>query len=313
MAATTTTTTTAGRSATFVSHERRPGEAIFKGFLVFSCVFVIATTFAILAYIAQTGVKGIAAVGLGPLVSGPAWKPEADTYGGRPLIVGTLTSALGAIFVSGFPSILAALWVTEFAPRHFKSMYRRIMEVSVAVPSVVYGWLALVHIVPLFEKLAHAIYGEEANVGGEGLGASAVLLGLMISPTIVLLSLDALSRVPQSLRDASYALGASSMQTAFKVVLPYAWRGLLLAVFFGFARAAGETMAVQMVIGGARKMPENLFTPTTTISTQVVMDMQNAQPNTVQSNVLYSMSLVLLVISTLVVLATRFLNREKAT
>jgi phosphate transport system permease protein len=114
------------------------------------------------------------------------------------------------------------------------------------------------------------------------------------------------------LKEASAALGASPWQTAFRVVLPGAWRGILVAVFFGFSRAAGETMAVQMVIGGARKLPENLFTPTTTISTQIVMDMQNARPGTTQSNVLFAMSLILLVISTGVVLGIRAVSTRGA-
>jgi phosphate transport system permease protein len=134
----------------------------------------------------------------------------------------------------------------------------------------------------------------------------------MIAPTVLLLSLDALSRVPRALREASAALGASPWQTAFNVSVPYGWRGVLVAVFFGFARAAGETMAVQMVIGGARKLPQNLFRPTTTISAQIVMDMQNARPGTLENNVLFSMALVLLVFSVGVVLVTRALAKQKA-
>jgi phosphate transport system permease protein len=117
--------------------------------------------------------------------------------------------------------------------------------------------------------------------------------------------------VPQPLRDASAALGASPWQTAMRVVVPHGWRGIIVAVFFGFARAAGETMAVQMVIGGARKLPESAFSPTTTISTQIVMDMQNARPDTPSSDVLFSMSLVLLVVAVAVVLFTRFVSRGR--
>jgi phosphate transport system permease protein len=184
------------------------------------------------------------------------------------------------------------------------------MEIAAAVPSVVYGWLALTYLVPVMGQVATMVHGEEAPVGGEGLASSGVLLAVMIAPTVVLLSLDALSRVPAELRHASAALGASPMQTAFRVALPGAWRGILVAVFFGLARAAGETMAVQMVIGGARRIPGNFFSPATTISTQVVMDMQNARPGTVASNVLFSMALILLVFSTSVVLGTRLLSRR---
>jgi phosphate transport system permease protein len=289
----------------------RVGEAIVRVLLAACGGFVVLTTVAMLGFLASTGARGIGEVGLGQLVTEVIWKPEADSYGGVPLIVGTFASAVGAILFGAVPAVLAALWLTEFAPARVRTGYRRVMEVASAIPSVVYGWLALVYLVPIMETLAHALRGEEAPVTGEGLAAAAVLLAIMIAPTVLLLSLDALARVPGALRDASAALGASPWQTAFRVSLPYAWRGVLIAVFFGFARAAGETMAVQMVIGGARRLPKDfLFSPTTTISAQIVMDMQEARPGTPQNDVLYSMALVLLVVAVGVVLVTRFLSRN---
>jgi phosphate transport system permease protein len=273
--------------------------------------FAVVATLMIFAYLARTGAAGIAQAGAKDLVSGTAWKPEAGNYGGLPLIFGTVATALGAVVLGGFTSILAALWAVEFAPKWFRALYRRIMTVGVAVPSVIYGWLALVHLVPWLRAVAMRFYGTDAQVGGEGIASASILLAIMIAPTIVILSFDAMAAVPQAMRDASYALGVSRIKTGLYVVLPHVWRRLLLALFFGFGRAAGETMAVQMVIGGARRLPENLFRPTTTISTQVVMDMQNAQPGTTESNVLYSMSLVLLLLSVLGVVATHLLTRKK--
>jgi phosphate transport system permease protein len=252
-------------------------------------------------------------VGVTSLFTSDTWKPEAGSFGAQALIVGTFVSALGAIALGAAPAVLAAVWLTEFASESVRRAYRRVLEIASAVPSVVYGWLALVYLVPIFERLAHAIRGEDAPVTGEGLAAAAFLLAVMIAPTVLLLSLDALSRVPRALRDASAALGASPWQTAFSVSVPYGWRGLLVATFFGFARAAGETMAVQMVIGGARRLPRDFFfSPTTTISAQIVMDMQEARPGTPENDVLYSMALVLLVVSVLVVLVTRMLARQQA-
>ncbi len=291
-----------------VASDRGSREAAVRLVLVSCAGLVLLTTVAMLAFLGHAGLKGIREVGLVPLLSGILWKPEADTYGGLPLIFGTFVSAGGAIVVGAVPAVLAALWTTELAPRSTRSAYRRTMEVAAAVPSVVYGWLALVYLVPQMEKVAHHVRGQGAT-GGEGLASAAVLLGIMIAPTVLLLSLDSLARVPSALRDASAALGASPWQTATRVILPGGWRGIVVAVFFGFARAAGETMAVQMVIGGARKLPENAFSPTTTISTQIVMDMQNARPGTPGSNVLFAMSLVLLVVSVIVVLGTRWLTR----
>lgn len=302
-----------------VAHVRHPvqarprvGEAIVRAALAACGAFVIATTVAVLGFLARTGVRGIEAVGLRELLTGAIWKPEAGTFGGLALIVGTFTSAFGAVVLGAAPAVLAAVWLTEFAPEGMRRAHRRVMEIASAIPSVVYGWLALVYLVPMMSSLGRLLHGPEMATTGEGLAAAAVLLAIMIAPTVLLLSLDALARVPRALREASAALGASPWQTAFRVSFPYAWRGLLVAVFFGFARAAGETMAVQMVIGGARKLPPDLFSPTTTISAQVVMDMQEARPNTLQSDVLYSMSLVLLVVSVFVVLVTRFLSRQQA-
>lgn len=295
--------------STAVARDRAPKEAAVRLLLVACAGLVLLTTVAMLLFLGHAGLKGIREVGLVSLLSGVLWKPEADTYGGLPLIFGTFVSAAGAVVVGAVPAVLAALWTTELAPRSMRSFYRRTMEVAAAVPSVVYGWLALVYLVPQMEKVAHHVRGEGAT-GGEGLASAAVLLGVMIAPTVLLLSLDALGRVPSSLRDASAALGASPWQTATRVILPSGWRGIVIAVFFGFARAAGETMAVQMVIGGARKLPDSAFSPTTTISTQIVMDMQNARPGSTGSNVLFAMSLVLLVVAVVVVLGTRWLTRD---
>jgi len=280
--------------------------------LVSCAALVLLTTLAMLLFLGQAGLKGAREVGLVPLLTGALWKPEADTFGGLPLIFGTFVSAAGAVLVGAVPAVFAALWATELAPKSTRSLYRRTMEVAAAVPSVVYGWLALVYLVPQMEKVAHHLRGDAAT-GGEGLASAGILLGVMIAPTVLLLSLDSLARVPSALRDASAALGASPWQTATRVVLPHGWRGIVVAVFFGFARAAGETMAVQMVIGGARKLPDSAFSPTTTISTQIVMDMQNARPGTPGSNVLFAMSLVLLVVSVVVVLGTRWLTRGART
>ncbi|MDB4938523.1 MAG: Phosphate transport system permease protein PstC [Labilithrix sp.] len=291
---------------------RRTGDAVVRLLLVSCAAFVLVTTALMLFFVGNAGLKGIRSVGLTSLLTGTLWKPEADTFGGLPLIFGTFVSAAGAVVIGAAPAVLAAVWATELAPKPARPLYRRTMEVAAAVPSVVYGWLALVYLIPQMEKLAHALRGDAAT-GGEGLATAAVLLGVMIAPTVLLLSLDALARVPVALRDASAALGASPWQTAMRVVVPHGGRGIVVAVFFGFARAAGETMAVQMVIGGARKLPESAFSPTTTISTQIVMDMQNARPGTPASNVLFAMSLVLLVVAVAVVLGTRWLSRGTRT
>lgn len=276
-----------------------------------SAAIVVLTTVVMIGFLAQTGVRGAIDAGLGHLLGGELWKPEAGLFGGAPLLLGTIASALGATIFGAVPAVFCALWLNEFASPGLRAFYRRVMETAAAIPSVVYGWLALVYLVPVVASFAHAIHGSDAPVGGEGLLSAAILLGIMIAPTVMLLSLDAIARIPQSLRDASLALGASRLQTATRVVLSGSQRGVLVAVFFGLSRAAGETMAVQMVIGGARMLPRTLFSPTTTISSQIVMDMQNARPGTLESNALFAMALVLLVFSAGMVALTRKLGEKE--
>jgi phosphate transport system permease protein len=275
-----------------------------------SAVVVVATTVVMIGFLAKTGVRGMMQAGVWQLLTGEHWKPEAGIFGGAPLLLGTIATAVGATIFGAIPAVFCALWLSDFAGPLVRAVYRRVMETAAAIPSVVYGWLALVHLVPAVAKFARMIYGPDALVGGEGLLSSAILLGVMIAPTVMLLSLDAIARVPNSLRDASAALGASRWQTATHVVLSGSRRGIFVAIFFGLSRAAGETMAVQMVIGGARMLPKDLFSATTTISSQIVMDMQNARPGSPESNALFAMALILLMFSAGLVAITRRLGEK---
>ncbi|HEX7667658.1 MAG TPA: ABC transporter permease subunit, partial [Polyangiaceae bacterium] len=204
-------------------------------------VVVVTTTIVMIGFLARTGIRGAIDAGLGQLLTGALWKPEAGLFGGAPLLLGTLATAVGATIFGAAPAVLAAVWLTEFAGPKLRVLHRRVMETAAAIPSVVYGWLALVYLVPLVGRFAHVVHGDDAPVGGEGILSSAILLGVMIAPTVLLLSLDAISRIPQGLRDASLALGASRWQTAMRVVLTGSQRGIMVAVFFGLSRAAGET------------------------------------------------------------------------
>jgi phosphate transport system permease protein len=286
-------------------HRRRSfGEPLARLVFTFAALLVLLSTLMVLGFLAQRGLIGLWAIGPAELLLGADWRPELGRFGGRPLLFGTAVSAALALLLGGAPAVLAAIYSVELAPAPARRAMERLMALAAAVPSVVYGWLALVHLVPAAAQVGGALYGDGAP-GGEGLAVSGVLLGLMIGPTVFLLSASAFAKVPKDLREASLALGASPLHGALYVVFPAAWRGVVGALLLGFARAAGETMAVQMVIGGARQLPLHLFTPTTTIATQLVADMQNARPGTLASDALYAMALVLLVFSALLVVFTR--------
>lgn len=307
------------------SGHRGRGDALVKGSLAFAAFLVIAVAAGILWMIARAGLRGFAEAGFFASLFGLHWAPEASppAFGFLPYLVNTLLSATGAVLLGAVPAVLAAVYLTELAPARIRRSFRAVMEVAAALPSVVYGYVALTYLAP---RLANPRLGCQ----GLGLASTSLVLAAMIAPTIALLALDGLERTPQELRDASSALGGSRWHTTWHAVFPTARSGLVVAVFFGFARAVGETMAVQMVAGNGRYAamaalrpagarvaqnvcahlgPLELFRPTSTISTRIVMDMPETQPGTPWNNVLFSMSLVLLLVSTLVVLITRRVSR----
>src|SRR5258708_28563212 len=183
-----------------VTARPRVGDAVVRAVLVGCGVFVVATTVAMLGFLARTGIRGVLEVGFWGLLTGDVWKPEAGSYGGLALIVGTFASALGAIALGAAPAVLTAVWLTEFAGGWMRSAHRRVMEIASAIPSVVYGWLALVYLVPQMQRLARAIRGPDEPVTGAGLAARAALLAVMIAPPAGFLSLDAVSRGPRAPR-----------------------------------------------------------------------------------------------------------------
>jgi phosphate transport system permease protein len=307
---------------------RRRVDAAVRALLALAAVAVLGVALTILAFIARAGLAGFAGSGFVATVFGSRWAPDAasPSYGFLGFLATTVLTTAGGLLLGALPAVLAAIYLSEFTRGRARAAFRRVMEVAAALPSVVYGYAAVTYLVSRFAN-------PRAGCEGLGTGPAAVLLGVMIAPTVALLSLDALARTPAGLREASAALGVSRWQTTFRAVVPTAWRGLLVAVFFGFAHAAGETMAVQMVVGNgqyaplallrpatARLAPDacaalgplELFRPTSTIATRIVMDMPNTQPGTPWNNALFSMSLVLLCISTTVVLITRRLARRGA-
>jgi len=263
------------------------------------------TTVAMLLFLARTGC-GAVEVGT-QLLTGETWKPEAGLYGGLPLIAGTFASASGAL-VLGPPRVLAAVWLTEFSPESIRRGYRRVMEV--ASPSQrVYGWLALVYLVrswrPSPTRPGTGRPRDRRRPRGErGAPRAHVRPRCSSCPSTP-------SRAFR--RPARRERGPRRVHLADRLpgLVPFAWRGLLVAIFFGFARAAGETMPCRWSSAARAVSRGLLFSPTTTISAQIVMDMQNARPGTTQSDVLFSMALVLLVVSVAVVLATRALDGRR--
>jgi phosphate transport system permease protein len=242
------------------------------------------------------------------------WDPGAnisDTpqYGAAGLIVGSVVITFISVLIATPLSVGLALFFTEIAPLRIVRVFQPLLEIFVGVPSVVIGFIGLVVLVPFLTKLTLGLTGGNA-AGGFGWGAAILVLVVMIVPTISSISIDALRAVPQSVREASLALGSTRWQMMYRAVVPAALPLLATAVVFGLARAIGETLAVAMVLGGSDKLPQNLlsleafFQPNANI-TQTIL---NEFPETfgVERDAYWMLAFVLLVISFLFVLISRY-------
>lgn len=232
----------------------------------------------------------------------PTWAPGAGVFGAAPMIVTSLIVTVVAGLI-GLPFALAvALAVTEILPHVAKKLLQPVIELLVGIPSVVYGLVGLTVIVPAVRQL----------VGGTGFGLVAAIgvLYLMIMPTMTSMAIEALQAVPKQQRQASAGLGATRWQTIHRVVLPAARGGILTAMIFGMARAFGEALAVQMVIGNAAIMPTSLQSSAATLTSVLTTGMGNTIMGTAANDSLWALALVLLAMSLLFNLGMRLVTKK---
>ena len=193
------------------------------------------------------------------------WHPTAGRYGITLMIVGSALVTAGAL-VLGVPlGVACAIVLGEMAPARARHFLKPTIEILAGIPSVVYGFMGIVVVLPFIRQ----------HLGGPGASglAAAVILGVMILPTIIAISLDALQAVPQSYREGSLAMGATQWQTIWRVVLPGARSGVVAAVILGMGRALGETMAVVMVAGNAVQLPHSPLDPLRTLTANLALEM----------------------------------------
>jgi phosphate transport system permease protein len=195
---------------------------------------------------------------LGRLLFSPVWKPLRGQFGLLAFLSGTLWVTLAAMVLAVPVALLTAVYLSEFAPRFVRSLSRPFIDLLAGIPSVIFGVWGVLLVVPLVGRLA-ALAGAYSS--GYSVLAGAIVLAIMILPTIILVSLEVLTAVPRDLRDASLALGATRWETVKHVVLRQGAPGLMAAVVLGFSRAFGETMAVLMVVGNVARVPKSPFDP----------------------------------------------------
>jgi phosphate transport system permease protein len=287
---------------------------------------MIGIVVVLLAFIAWQGVQLFIkdGVSVGEIAS-PTWNPLADSgpqFGLLPFIAGTVLVTAVALLISTPLSVGLALFLSEVAPGWARSVVQPALEIFVGIPSVVWGWLGITVLVPfLSDAFGHKIVvslpvlGQVFSMPGFLTGfswlAGSLVLSVMILPTITSVSYDSFRAVPQELRAGSLALGTTRWQTIRHILVPAALPGVLTAVVLGMTRAAGEALAVQMVIGNSPTMPAAITQPVTTLTSQITLDMGNTVFGEPWQDALWTMSLVLLTISVASVVLVRLINKRR--
>lgn len=280
-----------------------------------ACLALVALlVVTLVAMVAQRGIATFAVDGIdvGAFLAGTTWAPHQPDANGMPT-VGALPMIAGSFSVTLLSTLFAlpiavgsAIFVVEVRPRFGRKVFQPLVELLVGIPSVVYGLIGLTVVVAWVRDAAGA-FGQ--TITGFGIFSSAVVLAVMILPTITSLSIDALAAVPREYREGSYALGCTRWQTVWNVVLRSAAPSLLTAVILGMTRAFGEALAVQMVVGNAIQMPQGLFTPASTLTSVLTMGMGNEAMGTVYNDVLWSLALLLMLMSLAFILIIRLVGR----
>jgi phosphate transport system permease protein len=231
------------------------------------------------------------------------------------LIVGSLLATLIAVVLATPVALAVAIFVSEIAPARGRQFMQPILELLTGIPSIIYGILAVSLLVPRVAGLYNLIAGHYAS-NGFGLVAAGIVLAIMILPTITTLSIDALRALPNGLREASLALGATRWETIRKTLLPAGTTGISTGVILGMGRAIGETLAVAFVIGGAAgkfpfgftdEWPFVVFNPTSSITVQILFSFKEAANPSLTYSVVWTMAFVLLIISFLFVVLSRWI------
>jgi phosphate transport system permease protein len=226
------------------------------------------------------------------------WSPSSGQFGMTPMIAGTVAVALGAAAVAVPLGVSCGLFISLYAPGPLARVFRTILELFAAVPSVIFGLIGLVVLVPMISRI---------EPPGASLLAGIAVLSLMVLPTMALAAADAIAAVPKSYVEGARALAISRWSIVRTLVLPTARRGLLSGMILTAGRAVGETMAVMMVVGNVIKMPSSLFQPVRTLTANIALEMAYAMGD--HRSALFVSGLFLLAVIALLVLAAESVSK----
>lgn len=285
-------------------------EYAWRGLATIGGLFVIGLTLLIGAFLVYKG-SGTFLIfkhSLAEFVGSSNWGPVDNSSGGGTVgalifICGSLATCALALLIATPLSLGSAIFMTEISPKFGEKFFRPVVQIFAGIPSVVYGWVGLTVLVPAIKTIFKVQVGQSILAAG-------MVLAVMIFPTITSMASDAIAAVPKTNRDGAYGLGSTRWQAIYRVIVPAAKSGIISSVIMGLARAFGEALAVAMVIGQTNAMPTGLLSRSKTITTEIAAQMGNAMEGGELKTALWTMALLLFLISLLFIWIIHRLNKE---
>lgn len=261
---------------------------------IFAIVAVVAV-FSITVYMIAIGTPALTQIGVAELLFGTEWKPTAEesTFGIFYVILTSIVGTVAALLIGVPIGVLTAVFIAEVGNKKIASVVQPAVELLAAIPSVIYGLMGVMILKPIMYQIEMAVFANDPThqyTGGSNLMSAILVLAVMILPTVINISTSSIRAVQPSIKSASLGLGATKIQTIFKVVLPAAKSGIMTAIVLGLGRALGEAMAINMVAGGVVNLPLP-FNSVRFLTTAIVSEMSYSEG--LHRQVLFTIGLVL--------------------
>lgn len=301
-------TTSFQRQSSSLRGRRRIGETVIQGLLFFSGFVSIFTTLGIVYELGKEALLffQMPEVNILESLASVKWQPHTGNFGIWPLVTATLMTTLIAMSIAIPLGLAVAIYLSEYATPKARSILKPILEVLAGIPTIVYGYFALMFMTPLLRSIFGKGVVEIYNTASAGL-----VMGILILPLITSMTEDALSAVPRSLREAAYGIGGTRLEVALQVVLPAALSGIAAAIIIGISRAIGETMIVAVAAGAGPKFTLNPFQGAETITGHIVrISGGDLSYDSIDYNSIFALGLLLFIITlTLNMISQRIVRR----
>jgi len=267
---------------------RRLNENIVKSLLLVFAFFSMIIIFLIILFLFREGLEAFSYTNVFDFLTGTRWVPKDDVYGAAPFIISSLFVTAGAIVIAVPVGLLTAIFMAEIAPGRVRDIIKPAIELLAGIPSVVYGLFGFILVVKYIRITLDVPSGETILAG-------SLILAIMILPTIISISEDAIRQVPGAYKEGSLALGATHWESIRSIIVPSAGSGIMASIILGVGRAIGETMAVVLVVGNVEKIPTSLFDAGEPMTSTILLEMGEAEVGSAHYHSIFALGIFLFV------------------